>query len=75
MSQFSFDYEFYFTNDFDADVILESDAPDKSQAFQDFINGKVQEIKIILGLHNGVHKFSTFCEENSIRYKVTLEIL
>ena len=73
MSQFDFDYEFYFTNDFDANVILQSDAPDKSQGLQDFINSKVQEMKIILGLHGGVHKFSTFNEENSIRYKITLE--
>jgi hypothetical protein len=75
MSQFDFDYEFYFTNDFDANVILQSDAPDKSQGFLDFINGKIQEIKIVLGLHGGVHKLSTFSEENSVRYKVTLEIV
>jgi hypothetical protein len=73
MSQFDFDYEFYFTNDFDANVILQSDAPDKSQAFQDYINSKIQEIKIVLNLHGGVHKLSTFHEENSVIYKVTLE--
>ena len=75
MSQFDFDYEFYFTNDFDANVILESDAPDKSQGFQDLINGKIQEIKIVLGLHSGVRKLSTFSEENSVKYKVTLEMI
>lgn len=75
MSQFDFTYEFYFTNDFDANVILQSDAPDKSQGFQDLINSKVQEMKIVLGLHGGVHKFSTFLEENSVKYKLTLEKL
>lgn len=75
MSQFDFSYEFYFTGDFDANIILQSDAPDKSQGFQDLINSKVQEIKIVLDLHNGVRKFSTFLEENSVKYKVTLEKL
>lgn len=75
MSQFDFSYEFYFTNDFDANIILQSDAPDKSQGFQDLINSKVQEMKIVLGLHGGVHKFSTFLEENAIKYKITLEKL
>lgn len=75
MSQFDFSYEFYFTNDFDANVILQSDAPDKSQGFQDLINSKVQEMKIVLTLHSGVHKFSTFLEENAVKYKITLEKL
>lgn len=75
MSQFDFSYEFYFTNDFDANIILQSDAPDKSQGFQDLINGKVQEMKIVLSLHSGVHKFSTFLEENAVKYKITLEKL
>lgn len=75
MSQFDFSYEFYFTNDFDANIILQSDAPDKSQNFQDLINGKVQEMKIVLSLHGGVHKFSTFLEHNEIKYKITLEKL
>lgn len=75
MSQFDFDYEFYFANDFDANVILQSDAPDKSQTFQDLISSKVQEMKIVLDLHTGVHKFSTFLEENLVKYKVTLEHL
>ncbi len=75
MSQFDFEYEFYFTNDFDANIILQSAAPDKSQTFQDLINSKVQEMKIVLGLHGGVHKFSTFIEDNLVKYKITLEHL
>lgn len=73
MSQFDFVYEFYFINEFDANIILQSDAPDKSQEFQDLINSEVQKIDNVLNIHSGVHKLSTFIEYNSIRYKITFE--
>lgn len=73
MSQFDFDYELLFINVFNADIILQSDVPDKSQGFQDLIKDEVQKINSVLSLHSGVHKLSTFVEHNSIKYKITLE--
>lgn len=73
MSQFDFDHELYFINDFNADIILQSDVPDKSQTFQDLIRDEIQKIKSVLQLHGGVHKLSTFVEYDSLRYKTTLE--
>ena len=73
MSQFDFDYEFYFINSFDANVILQSDAPDKSQEFQDLINNEVQKIDNVLNIHSGVRKLSTFIEYNSTKYKIIFE--
>jgi hypothetical protein len=73
MSQFDYDYELSFTNDFDVNVILESELLDKSQDLQNNIQGEVEKIKLVLGLHSGVHKLSTFHTYNDTRYKVTLE--
>lgn len=71
--QFEFDHELTFTNQFDANIILQSDVPDKSQTFQDLTRDEVQKIIHVFGLHNGVHKLSTFFEHNQLKYKITLE--
>lgn len=73
MSEFDFDHELTFITDFDANVILQSDVPDKSQPFQDSVQAEVDKIKIVLNLHGGVHKLSTFITENDVKYKVTVE--
>ena len=75
MSQFDFDYELIFTNDFDSNIISQSDVPDKSHSFQNAVNDEIQKIKTVLGLHGGVHKLSTFLDYDSLKYKITLEKL
>lgn len=75
MSQFDFDHELHFINDFNSEIILQSDVPDKSQAFQDLVRDEVQKIKSVFTLHGGVHKLSTFVEYTSLRYKVTVELV
>lgn len=72
MSNLDFDFELIFTTQFDADVILNSDVPDKSQEFQDTIQQNVNSIKNILTLYPGINTMTTFTDYQDKKYKITV---
>lgn len=74
MSQsFDFDSELIFTNNYDLNVILNSDIQDKSNTdFQNSIQNEVDKILNVLSIYNGITTMSSFVEFNNKKYKMTV---
>jgi len=69
---FNFDYELKFTNNYNIDVINNSNVPDKSVTFQDTVKSVVDNILNILNLYNGIKNMTTFTEYQNKQYKITV---
>ena len=75
MSQFDFDFELIFTNEFDQAVLNASGSPNAADPqFQQQVQGVLGSVKTILQLQPGINQMSTYLEFAGTRYKVTLSI-
>ena len=68
-----YDYEFIFsTGIFDIDIYNQCSLPDVSNTRQTLISDAVDVINRIFINVPGLHQFSTFIDDDSYRYKVTV---
>ena len=75
MSQFDFDFELIFTNDFDQAVLDASGSPHAADPqFQQQVQDMLGSVKTILQLQPGINQMSTYLEFSGTRYKVTLSV-
>lgn len=67
-----FDYQLKFINNYDINVINNSDVPDKTITFKNTIKSAVNDIFNILNLYNGIKNMTTFTEYQNKQYKITV---
>lgn len=69
---YQYDFELTFVKDYDANVILNAEIPDKDEGFQAAVKGAVESIINVFNIYAGVHKMSSFIDYNGHKYKITL---
>lgn len=75
MSDFDYNFELIFTNDFEQAVLDASGSPHATDPqFQQQVQGVLASVKTIMQLQPGINQMSTYTEFADTRYKLTLTI-